>query len=59
MAASHLGRRERAKRLLSRSERLPADLGDGPPATVQHDDVPVTNVLLGAGPLGQPHLVGG
>jgi hypothetical protein len=25
---------------------------------VQHDDVHETNVLLGAGPLGQPHLAG-
>lgn len=49
--------RERAKRFLSRLERLAADLGGGPPATVQHDDVHETNVLLGAGPLRQPHLV--
>lgn len=50
--------RERAKRFLPRLERLVADLGDGPPATVQHDDLHETNVLLGARPLGQPHRVG-
>ena len=50
--------RERAKKFLPRLERLAADLGDGPPATVQHDDVHETNVLLGARPLGQPHRVG-
>jgi hypothetical protein len=41
--------RERAKRFLSRLERLAADLGEGPPATVQHDHVHETNALLAAG----------
>jgi hypothetical protein len=39
-------------------ERLAADMADGPLATVQHDDVHETNVLRGAGLVGQPHLVG-
>jgi hypothetical protein len=59
LAASSLtvSERELARTFLPRLERLAAELGEGPPATVQHDDVHETNVVIDPRHLSHPRLI--
>jgi len=48
---------ERARGFQPHLERLAAELGEGPPVTLQHDDVHETNVVVDPSHLAEPKLI--